>query len=277
MKKFLTTFALYDDDKKNLYETHVKPRFERYAKLHGLKFIEFNHANFKPKILHPEFGDASRYGPGNLFRENLHFNRWVLFKKLLDDNNINDGDIIYNFDADIFIKEMNEYFEPDKTFSYAIDSGNTHCFGFFVLKINEFSRKLIDNIINRERWLKVSEYDFFTENGNKKTKLHINDQWMYYTCAGIKPHSWISFHDLDNLGFHSYPTEHTVFSLDELKENVNVLPTAWNVTSKFQDTEPNGEPNIYDINRVPKDKIIFRHFASGQLWDFEQYSNQHPL
>tara|TARA_R100001163_G_C5036838_1_gene175818 strand:- start:111 stop:920 length:810 start_codon:yes stop_codon:yes gene_type:complete len=269
MKKFLTTFALYSDHRQTLYEQFIRPRFAKYAEMHGMKFVELNNDNFKIQILHPEFD----------VRENMHFNRWLLFKRLLNEGKLNDGDILYNFDADVFIKEMNQHFEPEKGFSYAIDSGNTHCFGFFALKINEFSRRLIDAIIDRERWLKVSQYEFFNEHNNTKGKWHLADQQTYYTCAGIKPHSWESFYDLDNLGFHSYPTEYTIFSLDELKENVNVLPTEWNVTQLYDETgdHKTGKPNTYDINQTTLDKTIFRHFAGGQPWRFDEYTQKYPI
>ena len=269
MKKFLTTFVLYDPHRQAMYEKYIRPRFQKYADMHGLKFIEMNHSNFNIRTLHPEFDQ----------RENMHFNRWMLFKDLLDKGSLKDGDVIYNYDADIFINKMDEFVDVDKGFTYAIDSGNTHCFGFFALKINEFSRKLINAIINRERWLEVSNYEFFNEHNNEKGKWHIADQQMYYTCAGIKPHSWKPFYEIENLGFHSYPTEHTLFSLKELKENVQVLPTEWNVTQLYEETGDHkiGKPNTYDINRTTPEKTIYRHFAGGQPWRFEEYNIKYPL
>jgi len=267
MKKYLTTFSLYDGERKFLYENYAKPRFQRYAEIHGLEFIEFNEKNFSIQTLHPEFDS----------RENMHFNRWLQFKKMISDGMIKDGDIIYNFDADIFIKEMDQFFIPEKGFTYAIDSGNTHCFGFFALKINDFSKKLIDLIVNRERWLKLKDYIFFNEHYNQYCKWHIADQQMYYTCAGIKPHSWQSFYELPHCGLHSYVTEHTVFSLDELYKNVNILPTEWNVTQLLEETGSNGKPNTYDIVKSSIDKTIFRHFAGGQKWRFEEYSKLYKI
>jgi len=266
MKKYLTTFALYDQYRQNMYDVYIKPRFQRYADLHNLKFVELNRTNFSIKTLHPEFDQ----------RENMHFNRWLLFKDLLNSNTLMDGDIIYNFDADIFINKLEKYILPEKSFTYAIDSGNTHCFGFFILKINDFSRKLIDAIISRERWLEVSQYEFFNEHNNTKGRWHIADQQMYYTCAGIKPHSWKSFFELENYGFHSYVTPHTLFSLEELKANVEVLPTEWNVTQLYEETgdHTKGTPNTYDINRTTFEKTIFRHFAGGQPWRYEEYNNK---
>jgi len=267
VKKFLTTFALYDDIyKQDLYNRFIKPRFQKYASLHDLKFIELNKSNFEAKHHHPEIS----------LKENLHFNRWLMFKDLIDKNILKDGDIVYNFDADIFIKNYNAFFIPDKSFTYALDSGNTHCFGFFVLKITPFTRTLIDNIVSRERWLKLREFVFFNEHDNKHETLHIADQQMYQTCAGIKPHSWQSFEELENKGLHSYVTEHTIFSLPELLENVTILPVEWNTTHLIEETG-NVEQNIrdkYDIIHTTRDKVNFRHFAGGQPWRFQAWENE---
>ena len=55
MKKYLTTFALYSDHRQALYEQFIRPRFAKYAEMHGMKFVELNNDNFKIQILHPEF------------------------------------------------------------------------------------------------------------------------------------------------------------------------------------------------------------------------------
>ena len=267
MKKFFTTFALYDDPyRQYMYEQFIRPRFEKYAKMHDLKFVEMNKINFNIKTLHPEFD----------IKENLHFNRWLLFKELLDNEKVKDGDIIYNIDADIFIKDYNQFFIPERSFTYAIDSANTHCFGFFALKIDDFSRKLIDNIISRDRWLGLRNFEFFNEHDNRTERIHIADQQMYQTCAGIKPHSWTSFFELPNLGFHSYVTEFTVFTLEELQEHVQVLPVEWNTTMLIEETgDPTtGQRNRYDINHTTRDKVIMRHFAGGQPWLYQEWERE---
>lgn len=267
MKKILTTFSLYSGEKDELYTKYIAPRFNYYANKHGLEFKEFNKDNFLHQTLHPEFD----------WKENMHFNRWMIFKKMLNTGEITDGDYIYNFDADVFIKDVNSYICPSQGFTYAIDSGNTHCFGFFILHINEFSRRLIDLIIDRERWLKVSKYIFWNEHFNKWGTWHIADQQMYYTTAGIKPHSWKSFYNLPHCGFHSYPTEHTIFSLKELKENVLILPTEWNVTQLLEETGECGKRNKYDIVHCTREDTIFRHFAGGQRWMCKEYDELFPM
>jgi hypothetical protein len=55
--------------------------------------------------------------------------------------------------------------------------------------------------------------------------------------------------------------EDTVYSLDELNEHVQILPTEWNVT------QMEGESNTdFNINKVRKEDVIIRHYAGGQQW-----------
>ena len=56
------------------------------------------------------------------------------------------------------------------------------------------------------------------------------------------------------------------YSLDELNEHVEVLPTEWNVT------ELAGESSCeFLINKVKKEDVIIRHFAGGQQWRKEWF------
>ena len=85
--------------------------------------------------------------------------------------------------------------------------------------------------------------------------------------AGIVPHSEESFWNLPNNGWHSDKTDMTLYSLDELNEHVEVLPTAWNVT------EMEGESSCqYLINKVNREDVIIRHFAGGQQWRKEWFN-----
>ena len=61
-------------------------------------------------------------------------------------------------------------------------------------------------------------------------------------------------------------TEWTEYSLDELHEHVEVLPTEWNVT------EMEGESDCqFLINKVDEKDVIIRHFAGGQQWRKEWF------
>ena len=102
----------------------------------------------------------------------------------------------------------------------------------------------------------------------------INDQQMYFVCAGIKIHSWQSYFEQKDLGFHSYVTDFTVFNLDELKQHVQVLPTEWNTTELLEETGNNGIRGRYDINHTTRDKVIMRHFSGNQPWRYQEWENE---
>ena len=89
-----------------------------------------------------------------------------------------------------------------------------------------------------------------------------NDQAAWYTISGVKRHSWVPFNQLDDFGWHSNATEDIKLTLEELHENVEILPVEWNVTHVA------GEGfNEYFINPSHRKNTIFRHFAGGPAWD----------
>jgi len=271
MKKYFLNFAIWHGERENLFRKYIEPRNRKYCEMHGLKYIEINQTNFTPQIYFPELH------PG----DNFHFNRWYLFKDLVDSGKLVDGDVIYQYDADVFIAQLDKFYEPKKSFTYAIDSGNTHCFGFFILKISPFTRKLINLITSREKFYENKDFKIWNEHFNEKRTFYHGDQQAYYVHAGIKPHSWTPFYDLPNNGLHSEVTEKTVLSLDELLENVDILPTEWNVTHLLDETGDKTftptKPNTYDIVHADPNNIIYRHFAGGQPWLFEEYNRRYPI
>lgn len=67
-----------------------------------------------------------------------------------------------------------------------------------------------------------------------------------------------------------WKNESTLYSLEELYENVEVLPTEWNVT------ELEGESSCeFLINKTSKEDVIIRHFAGRStmekwvVWDMK--------
>ena len=269
MNKFVLVMAYFDDNdnRMKLIEQYARPKFQQFADMHNLKYIEKNKSNYIPIMLHDDLP----------FRENFHYNNWLVLDSYINDGTLKDGDIVYRYDSDVYIAKPENFFIPEKSFTYAIDSGNSHCMGFYIIKINDFSKKLIKNIISKERYAKLKNYSFFNEHDNIKRPFTVlADQQSYYTCAGIKPHSWTPFYDLPNHGFHSYPTEHTIFTLDELINNVQILPTEWNVTHLLEETGQYGQRNTYDIVHCTKEKTINRHFAGGQSWNFKEWKEYKP-
>lgn len=258
----------YTGWKLDYFRKYMAPRNKRYCELHGYKYIETS-----PETLH-----VSQIFPGVPDRDNIMFFRWQVFKNAIETGMVKDGDIINHFDCDVYIAQPYKKFETTKSFTYAIDSGNTHCMGIFSMKINDFTKKLIDAITSRDRFEALKNYPLFKEDVGQYVPFYACDQHAYYHTAGIKPHSWVSFLNMPNFGFHSCKTEYTIFSLDELKEHVEILGPEWNTTHLIEETGENGKPNYYDIVHIEKEKVINRHFAGGQPWlcpEWEAYSQKY--
>lgn len=268
MKKYFLTCSYYSNDpvKENLFNTYGKPQINKFCELHNFKYIDINEKNFS---LVPLFDGLTATE-----KSNKQFYRWHVIKTNLDQGILKDGDIVNYIDSDVFIVKPEELLQTNKSFTYAIDSGNTHCTGVFSLKINDFTRRLINGILDKERHKKLIKKYIFCEHDYKDEIFYFNDQHAYYHLAGIKPHSWTSFFELENSGFHSLKNEDTVFTLDELKENVEILGPEWNCTHLLEETGVNGVHNKYDIVRTTKDKVIYRHFAGGQEFRFAEYAKK---
>ena len=155
--------------------------------------------------------------------------------------------------------------ETPKSFSYAIDSGNTHCMGWYSLKINDWTRNLVKNILSDERFNKLNDKVTIHERFQSHSSFwhDFREQASWYSLAGIKRHSDKPFWEHTNNGFYSQYDENVIYSLDELKENVHIFNTEFNVT------EWEGESGCqFNINNtVKREDVIIRHFAGGQDWN----------
>lgn len=264
MKKYLITLAEYPDQRQFLYETYNAPRLKKYADRHGFKFIQVT-----PDKLQIPFPIVLSHDPNN----DKRFSRWWFIQKAINDGAIKDGDIVSYVDCDVFIAKLDEPLITKKSISYAIDSGNTHNTGVFSLKVNDYTRKLIDTILSKERYELLRNKPVYKENFNGYFPLYDHDQDSYYHAVGLPAHSWTSYYELPNYGFHTRPDD-TVFTLQEILDNTDVLPVEWNVTHLVEETgDSSGKPNMYDLVRTTKDKVIARHFAGGQSWLFQDWLN----
>ena len=248
-KKFLMVIAKYPDWRQEFFDNYMSPRNKEYAKLHNFEYLEYT--------------DDIEWWRGNP--------TWLKFKivdDLMKDGVLNDGDIITHIDADMCIAKLDEPLITNKTFSYSIDSGNTHCMGFYSLKINDWGRELVRLILDENRYESLknikSTHDYFG---------HYNSFWedfreqaSWYSLAGIKRHSQKSFWKIKDKGWHSDKNEWTHYSLDELYKHVEILPTSWNVT------EMKGEsPCNFLINKTFYNNVRIRHFAGAQDWRKEWF------
>lgn len=244
-KKYLLVIARYKDYRQEFFEKHISPRNKEYCALHGYEYIEITDE------LQPIRGKLGWIKP---------FKIQELMNSILKD-----GDIITCFDADIAIVQVDKEFIPSegKSFAYAIDSGNTHCMGAYSIRVNEWSRRMIDLMVSEERYATlgnvITQHERFKHHSSFWQEFY--DQASWYSLAGIKRHSDEPFWNLPNNGWHTDKNEHTVYSLKELEQHVDLLPTPWNVT------EMPGESSCeFNINKCKPNDVILRHFAGGQLW-----------
>jgi len=247
MKKILFVIAKYNDNRQKIFDEIISPRNKQYCDKHGFKYVELKN-------------DCHL----NLFRNNPTWWKFTIIKDLIDFNKVNDGDVVAHMDADMYFVNDNFTIETSKSFSYSIDSGNTHCMGWYSIRINNWSKNLVKNILSEERYNKL----------NNKVSIHdrfktyfsfwhdFREQASWYSLAGIKRHSDKPFWEYSNNGFHSNYDEDVVYSLDELKEHVEIFPTKFNVTEW-----ENESACQFNINVVKnKSDVIIRHFAGGQDW-----------
>lgn len=253
-KKFLIATANFDNWKQEFFIKNMSPRNKEYAKIHNFKYLEFLNINEK-------------------YRDHPTWLKFKIIKNLLEEKTLQDGDYVTQVDADMCIVKKDHEYLTKKSFSYAIDSANSHCMGNFSLKINSWTRNLVDLILDDERYEKlknhITEHEYF---GFKNSFVKdFREQASWYYLAGIKRHSQKSFWNYPNFGWHSNVTEFTEYNLDELYEHVEILPTEWNVT------EVRGESECkFLINKSNYQDTIIRHFAGGQPWRKEWFDEGGP-
>ena len=246
MKKILFVIAKYNDDRQKIFDEIISPRNKKYAEKHNFKYIEIKNEHTI-----------------SLYRNNPTWWKFTIVKDLIDNNKVSDGDIIAHIDADMYFVKDDVSIETPKSFSYAIDSGNTHCMGWYSIKVNDWSKKLIENILSQERYDKLSNKISIHERFQTHSSFwhEFREQASWYSLAGIKRHSDKSFWDYPNNGYHSEYNENVIYSLEDLNNNVHIFPTGFNVT------EWEGESSCqFDINKTPKENVVIRHFAGGQDW-----------
>lgn len=252
MKKFLFTIPRYNDVRQSIFEREISPRNRAYAAKHGFKYVEINH-----DAALPQFRDHPSW-----------YKMWVV-RELIKNKKVVDNDIITVLDADMYVVKLQKEFIPaeGKSFTYAIDNGNTHCMGSFSIRINNWSKALIDNILDEDRYRKYIDKQTFHEPSNGMSSFWRShyEQASWYSLAGIKRHSWESFFTLPNYGYHSAKDEDTVYTVKDLLSNVEVLPTVWNATHDFDSTDR------FNIIKVPDKEIIIKHFAGQQHWNIDKW------
>lgn len=238
MKKLLVCYANYSGEKASFFETYTKKNFEDYCLQNGVEFYLVQNQSSHTIDRHPTWMS------------------WQIISNLIDSGYLSEGDLVSSIDADTCIVDKSKSLFTNKSFGYAIDSCNTHCMGFYSIRINEWTRNLVKNVLDEERYQRLKNTPIWSM---------WNDQASIYTLFGIQRHSWEPFALLSNGGWHSHVTPDTLYDLKELSSHVEIMPTEWNVTHVA------GEDfNEYFINPTHGKDTVIRHFAGGQKWN-EKY------
>lgn len=248
MKKYLMVIADYPDQRQDFYHIHMSPRNKEYARKFGYEFLEYTDG------LVP-FRETSNKGKNWL--------KFTFIQEMISTGFLKEGDVITHIDADMVISKNDVEFPCNKSYNYTIDSGNTHNTGLFSIRVNEWSTKMLDLILDQDRYDALNDVVSLHERfGFINSFWHdFREQASWYSLAGIKRHSDIPFYNLAHYGWHSDKNEWTVYSLEELYEHVEILPTCWNVTEM-----PGESWCEFNINQVERKDVIIRHFAGGQPW-----------
>ena len=235
MKKILLQIANYQDYRQD-YFLKFQEKTKNFALRHNYVYHSFN----------TKIGDR-----------NYSWQKIVRANQLLQDKYINDDDIIFCLDADACIFDISDDFPCTNNFNYSIDNGNTHCMGIWYMRINDWTRKLLENFLDQNL------YDKY-----KNTELWQtwSEQGCWYTLTGLPRHSWISYKNLENYGWNSVINDDMIYNIQQLNDNVCILDTKWNTTILEEDYNTI-DSNIqqYNIVKTKKEDTKIRHFG-GQKW-----------
>ena len=239
MKKILLVIANYSDHRQKTFDEKISPITKRYCDKHGFDYL---------------VSDGVETG-----RKNPIWQKFFRVKSLLSEGELTDGDKVTVLDADMVFAKDDKPYETDKSFSYAIDNGNTHCMGNYTITINEWSRNMIDLMLDEERYQKYKHLELWERWAEQAS-------W-YYLC-GIKEHSWTPFTDLPDYGWHSHESVDPMFSTEDLHKNVEIRGAAWNTTLLEEEADDPISKMLqkYNIVKSKKEDTIIRHFGGGQPW-----------
>ena len=137
--------ANYPDERQEFFEKYMSPRNKEYAKLHNYEYLEF-----KDNL--------------SLVRDNPTWWKFTVVKDLINSGELKENDIITHLDADMCVVKPEHDLMTKKSFSYVIDSGNTHCMGCYSMRINDWSNNAIDMILDDARYDNIGGDDY---SGNK--------------------------------------------------------------------------------------------------------------
>ncbi len=250
MKKYFLVIARYQNEKQDLYDKYIEPINKKYCLKHNFEYVCIKNDQ---QI--------------ELVRGNPTWWKFSILQEWIKNNILKEGDIFTHLDADMVIVKNDQPYQTHKSFSYAIDNGNTHCMGNYTIKLNEWSSELVDNIMNEELFHKLK---------NENHWQNFREQACWYTLCGIPAHSWTSFFDFQHYGFHKNKTFDTEYSLKELSDHVEIRGPEWNTTLLEEEDNDSVSKSLmkYNIVKSKKENTIIRHFAGGQPWNPEYFNHK---
>ena len=242
MKKYLLVIARYQDERQEIFERFISPKNKAYCFMHNMEYLLVDNSIQL-----------------SLFRDNPTWWKFSLLQNAIKNQTLKENDLFVHFDADMVVCKPEFEYTTLRSFSYAIDNGNTHCMGNYCMRINEWSAGLVDNILDET---------FFQKNKNMPHWKDFREQASWYSLAGIQTHSWESFLSMPHYGFHSLRTENLFYSIDDLNSHVEIKGPEWNTTllNEESDNPVSQMLEKYNIIKSKKEDTIIRHFAGGQPW-----------
>ena len=186
MTKYFLVIARYPPHKQNIFDTKISPLNEKYCLKHDFEYVVIRN---EEKL--------------ELVRGNPTWWKFSIVQEWIKSGKLQKGDIVTHFDADMIVVKDNAPYQTTKSFSYAIDNGNTHCMGNYTLTIDDWSIDLVNRILDET---------LYQELKNNSHWQNFREQAAWYTLAGIRPHSWGPFPHMSNFGFHSNPSKHLHYS-----------------------------------------------------------------
>jgi len=235
MKKILLQVANYKDYRQEYFQ-----KFQ-------VKTKEFAHKHNYEYVLFDKDLDYRNYSWQKIYYAN----------KLVIENHIKENDQIFCLDADSCFADIEDDFPCINNFNYAIDNGNTHCMGIWSMKVCDWTKQLLINLLDDQRYEKYKNTELWNT---------WSEQGSWYTITGLPRHSWIHFMLLSNYGWHHARNEDTIYDINELISNVHLLDPIWNTTLLEEDYD--SIPPVAQQYNIVKSKKIdtkIRHFA-GQQW-----------
>ena len=250
MNKYFLVIARYPGEKQDIFDNHISPINQKYCDKHDFEYVVIDNSHQL-----------------ELVRGNPTWWKFTIVKEWIDSGKLKHGDVLTHFDADMVIVKDDQPYQTDKSFSYAIDNGNTHCMGNYTITVNDWSIDLINRILSEDSYQKL------------KTAQHwidFREQAAWYTLTGTPSHSWTSFFELDNYGWHNSVSFDTHYSIEELHEHVEVRGPEWNTTLLKEEAEDPVSKSLqqYNIVKSKKEDTIVRHFAGGQPWNAKYFESK---